>query len=544
MGADQARHDRAIFFAMGAVAVCFAVANRTLIFDDLFFVEFFRALRHEPIGGALLRVFLSTDLQGEYRLYGLSKIVHLLLFWVIDARPWAWSALIAGSQALAGYGLYRLLVQLAIDRTIALLLAAVWIFSPFAATACFHHYSYLILPWQLIIAGALVIQRLQITDHPWLWRALLGALGFGLASTGEMHLLAAPLALAGVARLTPSTRSGDARVLDVIIPAGAMTVTLLLNRLAWLAAVPAGGAQRYLFALPPNLDQAQWRVTTFLASLPLGLSEQVREVMTFTWLAPAATALGIVAAIVAARYWRRPIAPCPIALPVALLALAAAAVLIVFLLSFFTGQVSVVYPRRYGYVPYTLFAMAAVALVASRRRLFVPAAATAGVFASLWFALEAVDLPIVRAQDGRIYAELAPALAQRPNVLIATAWRETVAPGQPLSIMTPGLRSLDFPEIFESPTAVYWWLGHQVMVMLGASFVGDHIERESQGVRLFGNNMGRPPSILVPPRSVVALADHDPRPPRWTDDLSARISVEPLETMPTPPSSPASEIRR
>jgi hypothetical protein len=548
LNTDVVRRDRVAFSSIAALTIGFAAFNATLIYDDLFFAEFFRFLRERPLGETfewmLFNLFLGTR---EYRLYGLSTFIHVVLFWLVDTRAWAWGALIAATQTLAGYGIFRVLLRLGSDRPQAWAMAAVWIFSPFAATSCFHHYSYLILPYQLTIACVLVLQRLHDPGlrRPWLWRIGAGALGSAIALTGETHLLAAPLALYMIAWRTPSPRPLGSRIVDAVVPVAAMAATALLHRLVWSAIVPSSAAPvRYAFGLPPNADQALWRMETFLKSLPFGVTDQARAIADFAgnW-AFVAAALAFLAAAALAWNWRHEkTTGASSALPAAFLALAAAGFVVVFLLSLFTGQVSLIYPRRYGYIPYTLAAMAAVGFLSAGviRRIggMVPAGALAAAVVGLWAILETIDLPTVRAQDGRVYGAVRAALDEKAmaDVLILCAWHPAVsAPEQPPIFDTPGLRSLSFPEIFESPASRYIWLSQYIIVILHAEFVGVRAIAEKDGVRLISEGAWRrlstvpntaPSSVVVPASSVVVLADRNAVPPGWKDDPARRVKIE------------------
>lgn len=69
----------AALLAAFSIAYCLLAAlNSVLTFDDLWFVEHFAVLLdREGPWQTLLTLWLSLDLGGmEYRLYGLSKIIH------------------------------------------------------------------------------------------------------------------------------------------------------------------------------------------------------------------------------------------------------------------------------------------------------------------------------------------------------------------------------------------------------------------------------------------------------------------------------------
>ena len=87
-----------------------------------------------------------------------------------------------------------------------------------------------------------------------------------------------------------------------------------------------------------------------------------------------------------------------------------------------------------------------VALLAERsiRRLIgvVPALMVCVVLVWLWITLQVVCLPVVRAQDERVWAAARAAMAGKsaPSIVFLNAWSLPDMPGYRLHVDTPGLR--------------------------------------------------------------------------------------------------------
>jgi hypothetical protein len=531
---DISRAGLAVVVIVAAASIVAAAANATLILDDPYLVEHFRStVSRNGVLKALWIFFFSLDLGArEYRLYGLSKIFHFGVWGLFGIHAAAYAAVIAVTQAATGLGIYRLLRRLHTDSWQAAALAWVWILSPFASTSCFHHYSYLILPYQLTVAGALALQEAHDAgDGPaWRWRLCAGAVGIAVACTGEAHLIAAILILVLVAVGTPSSRPRRQRWADASVPVTTIVATVVLHRWAWSALVTQEGVTpRYEFALP-TVEQLDLRTATYLTSLPKGLITQAQAIVEFA--GPWALLSAAVAAVIGLGLWKfwpyaEDTAPAPRSLPVALFCAGVASVAVVWGLSVFTGQVSVIFPRRYGYVPNTIAVMLVVALLAARpvrRRLgVVPALAVCVAVWGLWLTLQAACLPVVRAQDARVWSAARAAMAdkQNPAILFLNAWNSPEMPGYHLHVETPGLRGREFPPIFESPFTAFWWQSQYAAVVLGARFVADRFTAQEGGrVRLVRGELNDERSIVVPIDSVVVMTDPGRVAPDWKADTS------------------------
>jgi hypothetical protein len=516
--------DACAFAVLGAVAIAAAALNATLIFDDGFFAELFRHIANQPMLEKLKVIFFTLDLGGgQYRLYGSSRLLHFILYSAFDTRAWAYAAFIAATQALSAYGLLLIFYRLRIERLPALLMSAAWTLSPFAATSCFHHYSYLILPYQLTIACALVL--LQAQDLPrlaWLWRTLAVIIAVLIATTGESHYIATPVILALIVFAAPSARPWRSRVIDVGLPIVTMLATLAAHRATWLALTPPfTGSARYVFQ-QPTLEQAIERLGWLAKSIPLGMAEQVNAITSpdprFLIFFMVAIAFPVALAVKALCQGEAP--RDRLLLPAAIAAVFLASLGIMMALSAFTGMVSPAFPRRYGYVPNTLAVMTVIAILATLPRrndtgITVLTAFCAAVL-GLWITLEAERLPQIRSEDQRIWSELNDAMKgkDKPAVVFYYAWLPAnIASTTVDGFATPGLRGVYSPETLESPLSRFWWQSHYLLAKMDVAFVGDRAVETNGMVHMTGHNSWRGAAFVTPKDNIVVLADFRKSPP-------------------------------
>jgi hypothetical protein len=140
----------------------------------------------------------------------------------------------------------------------------------------------------------------------------------------------------------------------------------------------------------------------------------------------------------------------------------------------------------------------------------IPALAGVGCITWLWLTLMAVCLPIVRTQDAKVWAATSAAIRQNSgsaSLLFTTSWNNFAQPSFVLHAGTPGLRGVDFPDIFESPFSYYWWESQYAVSVLGANFAAYRFEDRGSNVLLEGNGQNNKPPIVVPKQSVVVVAD-------------------------------------
>jgi hypothetical protein len=527
----------AIFLASAAVLIAAGALNATLIYDDVGYLLSMMPRKMQMLGllDGIKYIFFGQDLGGfEFRLYGLSRVLHLLLYQIFGVHAWAYAAVICATQAACGWGLYRLLRAYQVEKFQAVVCGILWMFSPFVTTSCFHLYSYLILPFQLTLLCALVLRAAH--DDPeseqWGRRTVIGAIGLLLAYTGESHIITAGLVVVVVAFLTPSRRTLLNRLVDCLVPLLVIAAAVALYRWQWTALVPPDGRVRFPLMLP-GWAQVWLRTSQFFAALPPAAFVQLRAIYTFAGT-PALVAAGVAALggtwillwsgrLTALRSIAIKLKPVDIAFPLVLGLIALSSFGIFYLIHVLSPAASemVPFPRRYGFVPHTLVLMFGGACLSApwMRRLV---GAGPAVFYGLavictWIVLQTVCLPVVRGQDRQVWNALAAAMnAKRdPSVLLVSGLTPHGGGDREIDLFTPSLRSTEFPAIFESPLTSYWWASGYAHVALGARFVGYWYRDEGEGrLRLLDNGL-RGPTQPVLIDSVVVLASTDPNPPDW-----------------------------
>lgn len=541
----------ALLFLCTLLSVLANGFNATLIFDDPFLYEHFATvLSLHGFFHTLGVLFFNFDLYvgvPEYRTYGLSKIVHFLLWFVFDNRPWLYSALIAATQGATACLLYRAALRMGGEQFQAFLMGMVWIFSPFIVTTCFHHYSYLILPVQLTAAVAYYVQgRLLNNVALTLGNAgcLLG-MGSVLALTGEHHFVLLAVLLLWVACFTRSSLTHRERLAYIASVVMVLPVVVFAHRAVWGAFSPAVDVQRFNYA-PPDLGGFFSRSFDFLGSIYPGAATQVKQVLSLS--SGALFAFVFLAALLSCLLWRHarllsldsglskgqadvPVAYGGVRWMLALFWVFFASLAIVWVRAVFFSKVGDVLPRRYGYVPYTVFLVILVGWLAHprmRRQISAwPAILCVAAVASLWGALQLICLPQVRGQDSAVWEKVREAMKskQAPHVLFVSALNGL----RPTGFDSPGLRGVSFPPIFESPFMRNGWQVAYARVALGAADGGDIFQPKGDSQvflsgRLSGIHFVPASPVAARTSSVVVVMDEGYEPLDWRDGLG-RVKV-------------------
>lgn len=524
-----------LFLASAVVLIAAGALNATLIYDDGVLLSWLPdKIQAFGLLDGIKYIFFAEDLGAfQFRLYGLSRLLHLLLYAVFGAHAWAYAAVISATQAASGWGIYRLLRAYQVEKLQAVVCGLLWMYSPLWTTSCFHLYSYLILPFQLTLLCALVLRAQHDdpeSDH-WGWRAVSGVIGLLLAYTGESHFIASGLVIVAVAFLTPSARTLSNRLVDCLVPLVVIAAAVAVYRWEWAAVVPPeDGSVRFPF-VPPGWAQVWPRTLEFFSSLPAVAFEQLRAIFTFAG-ASALVAAGVAASagtlillwkgrMTAVQSGAIKVKPIDIALPTVLGLIALASFGIFYLIHIFSPVTIIPLPRRYGFVPHTLVLMFVGSCLSApwMRRLLGagPAVFYCLAIVCTWIVLQTACLPVIRGQDRQVWNALAVALnAKRdPSVLLVSGLTDRVGGGREVDLATPFLRPTAFPPIFESPLTSYWWASGYAHLVLGARFVGYWYRDEGEGrVRLLDNGF-RGPTMPVPTDSVVVLTSTEPNSPDW-----------------------------
>ena len=232
-------------FLLGLLLILSYLRSATVAYDDLFLPTHYANLTdaHGRLGAARM-IFLGGDLTSEYRTYGLSRLAQYALWSFFGAVSLVYPLLIAMSQVGTAFLLLRCSQKAGVSETTSLTIASVWMMSPFAATWTFHHYSYLILPFQILIFGFFFFQRTAEFKHAYVVAFLLG---FACALTGETQL---PAAVALFLALILFSRFASCRK-AAWISAFAFVLSLGLHRMNWSLFIREKNLpQRFAFQLP------------------------------------------------------------------------------------------------------------------------------------------------------------------------------------------------------------------------------------------------------------------------------------------------------
>ena len=469
----------------------FAVRNSVLIYDDLFYPTHLRTLLDTKGNLTPLYILFNLDLPSEYRTYGLSRILQLLIIIFTGGTSSVFYAFfISLSQGLSGAAIYILLRRYSTDEVQALMLAILWICSPFVWMNCFHHYSYIILPYQISIFLALFASTFAssgIHFHPFKKNGLIALMGgAAIALTGEAHIIAAFTMLFFVVISMKNSQLNKWLFMLAI----SSVLTIIIHFLVWKA---IGQNSNLLprFSVDTLDPMVIWnRLIRFKFSLLEGLDNQISSVYSRSKGFSGVIASGLITAGIWLSTWKSSSfnflsthtknygsttdvhrISGYILTTFFVISVASLVVYAITLLS--SGAIMNLFPRRYGAVPYTLFAMLVVATIP-----FVVGTGLSGkiiqsiLFAaivSLFWQLQIQILPIIRSEDKAI-ANLIKTLAQSKK-FDAIIFQNRFDPSFPtihIDSGTPGLRGggvLD--EIIESPFSSYWTQANYTRNIIG-----------------------------------------------------------------------------
>ena len=519
----------------GLAFACVQLATDLPAFDDHYLPARFADLvtRYGYLKAVGI-ILTGMDMANEYRTYGGSRLLHFALWLVAGYPSLLYALFMALSQLASAIALLVLLRDAGVNRAASLAAAMLWLVSPFAVNSSFHHYSYLILPFQLLIATALVLSRIQAVRGRF---AIAAALGIACALTGEMHLLALPVVLLALA-----LRSGSrARLRLTFVTLAAVAVTLATHWGFWkLYVQQVASAPRWTLK-PTGGSELLSRVVAASASALRSAEVQVQEILRSGyawWLVTAiVVGLGYWAAVALPRHSSAPIPSDRPASPIGegrvaafMLVLGMLSVVIFVALATATGLVPQVMARRYGFVPLTFFLMAlalGIAWVlrprsmASRAALLLMVAATAGASGQLFYMISrarAVDADLGERMQA---AQRGSASTVRPKGLVLYVAAD---PGYALAAPTSGtvgpLRIYhQSNELLQSPFALYWTAQHYGANALGFRFVSMLAPGSDKGSPRFGGNPYPANPGAVPGQDVVVMANlaFDPQDARPTN---------------------------
>lgn len=263
-------------FVLGALLSLSYLVNAIPAFDDMYLLARFVG-RHGYF--RTTGIFLAgMDMPHEYRTYGISRVLQFLIWAVAGGQSFLFPLFVAMSQLGTGV----LLLLLARERSrepTSLAVATVWLISPFAVNWCFHHYTYLILPFQIVIATCFMLGRVTTARYRYVIAALLGV---ACALTGELQLLAGPAALLIVAL---ASRNKERLRLSYLV-IGVMIVTLTIHHWFWGVFIQASSqTQRFEVILPSGRGEIIRRAFVAIESIPKSALDQVVGILSsgFGW---------------------------------------------------------------------------------------------------------------------------------------------------------------------------------------------------------------------------------------------------------------------
>lgn len=131
------------------LSFCSIVYSMTLTNDDGYmFIRFNDIERKYGFWKSCKIFFLNLDLAGtgEFRTYGLSKLIHFLLHHIVGEKAYMYQFIITISHLCSGILIFKILKTLKIDEITAVAAGLIFVFNPFVHIQTFHHFTYLMLP--------------------------------------------------------------------------------------------------------------------------------------------------------------------------------------------------------------------------------------------------------------------------------------------------------------------------------------------------------------------------------------------------------------
>lgn len=147
------------FLLLAILYLFFSVRYPVWNFDDISFVNKFLY----KDWGTLKQIFLGIDLPTEYRTYSFSRCLQFVLLKVFGDQPLPFYFIMAVTHLATAFLIYKILVQLssygANFESEALGCAFIWIFSPFSICRTFHHFSYILFPFFLLLLYIFLVEK-------------------------------------------------------------------------------------------------------------------------------------------------------------------------------------------------------------------------------------------------------------------------------------------------------------------------------------------------------------------------------------------------
>lgn len=527
------RGDKSLKFlmALGAILTFSYLINAAPAFDDLYLPNRFSVLVSQYGYFKTIGVLFSgMDLPNEYRTYGLSRVLQFLIWSVGGDRSFLFPLFIALSQLGTAIALLHLARERGVDEPMSLAVATIWLIAPFSLTWAFHHYSYQILPFQIVVVTCWALGRVTTAPYRYFLATLLGV---ACALSGEGILLTGPLALLFIALAS----SDKARLRLSIVAIAAMMIALISHHWFWSEFIQdTSHAQRFEATIGSGVVEKLPRILIPLASIPKTGLMQLKEILLSDF---GLTAI-LIGGLLGLAYWwvtgglsvargashtksPRSLAKYKLELNMALvfLGLAFSYLLVYLALSFWTGMLSHVMPRRYGFVPLTLLLIAGMIGIAivfdaalGTKRLAL--AVFIGLIAALAGQLHLVAIPAARAADSSLATLMKEAggldkghTKTDKGVLffVASNAEYQLAHGNP-GTTGPRMDGLGIQSLLESPFGTYWTAQHYSTFMLGFRFASMPKSDIEAGTIEVGGSPSPPIGLgRIPSEDVVVVAN-------------------------------------
>jgi hypothetical protein len=484
---ERHRRSNVLLLVFGLLLVVAYLANSVVIYDDLYMPAYFSGIVSAKGNlSGIWMIFTGADLPLEYRTYGVSRVLQFVLWNVVGAKSFVYPLIIATSQLATAFVLGSVLRRAHVSEPATLLVASAWLISPFSLTWTFHHYSYLILPFQLLVLTVFVFQRMQELRRKYL---VAGMLGVGCALTGEMQLPAAFTTFLLVLILAKDKGTRKAAGLSLFV----FALSLALHRMNWAMFIRADHMpQRFSFHLADqHFGKLAGAVGTAIGSIYVAFEQQVIEMLRSGMLWGLGFAIGVMACFIVSigrcEVFRMPFGRIETKLAALLFLVGAISISLYVVIGVTSGASVFVMPRRYGYIPLTLMVVAVVLVIAELLNLLswpdfgsrrISYALGLGFFAMLAGQLHIRGLPAERQLDKRITSEVLKARGDLPAgqppaktallfVGSDSKYRDGVGDG---SAIGPKMAGFEQRELSESPWGIYWTSKSHLVDFLGFKY--------------------------------------------------------------------------
>lgn len=472
-----------VLFIVGIIVGVFYWFNATLVYDDIAFPSNFSGLV-DRIGWfkSLIKIF-TLDLPNEYRTYGISRVIQFLIWSTGGSSVAVYTIFISLSQIITTLVLYTLLIKIKIERIIALSMGLMWTLSPFIWTSCFHHYSYLILPIQITIIGSYFLITINNPKKLTLFSILLG---FIIALTGELHLLAVPFILIAIA-IASGKKIVLRRSFLVIL---SMVTTVSIHYLTWKT-FAANSIQSQRFSINLSHDINFWAYRFFVAIRGIGRSilEQIGDIINHNFILFIIISLISSILVYAGFTWfinqynkktneedentKHSSLRLALVLFISSFIYLTTFILVVVI----SDSVPSSMPRRYGYIPLTILFSSLViflyTLCTKPLHKKIMLSVLIGALTSLFVIHQTIIIPNTRLADDKLSEMIKSAIKENPSkIVLFFSSSEKIFPLTSIdtSALGPAMSDFTRAEVTQAKYGTYWPAYINITKVLGAPY--------------------------------------------------------------------------